>query len=65
MAARLAWVCGSMLFAKKRAEATRPVLLIDYLHPLRIFYDFDEHRLLRLDLIPIWGTPCGPGHRTC
>jgi len=37
----------------ERQSGATGVLLIDYLHPLRIFYDISDFRLLRMDFIPI------------
>jgi len=37
----------------EREQGATSVLLIDILHPLRIFYDFDAHSLTRVDFIPI------------
>ena len=38
---------------EERQNGATGVLKIDYLHPLRIFYDIDEYFLLRVDFIPI------------
>jgi len=38
---------------EERQNGATGILKIDYLHPLRIFYDIDEYLLLRVDFIPI------------
>lgn len=38
---------------EERQNGATGVLKIDYLHPLRIFYDIAEYLLLRVDFIPI------------